>query len=158
MDSILLLRHALATLAYRTLRAVSRAPAEFSSFRAGPGSRSAGEILAHMGDLLDWAHRFVEGNPAWTEVPAAEWEADKDRFYAALTRFDQAVQNGGEAMTEKLTPRLLQGPIADALTHVGQLAMLRGLAGAPVPPENYFVADIAAGRTTQIQPSPKRTF
>ena len=158
MDSVLLLRHTLATLAYRALRSLYPAPAGFSAFRGAPGSRSAGEILAHMGDLLDWAAGLLAGDSTWREMPPGEWDADKDRFFAALTRLDQALQQGGETVQEKVVMRLFQGPIADALTHVGQLSSLRRLAGAPVQAENYFVADIAVGRTMQIQPPPKRTF
>ena len=158
MESVLLLRHTLATLAYRGLRAFHPAPAGFSAFRGAPGSRSAGEILSHMGDLLDWAAGLLVGDSTWREMPPGEWDADQDRFFAALTRLDQALQQGGETVQDKVVMRLFQGPIADALTHVGQLSSLRRLAGAPVQAENYFVADIAVGRTMQIQPPPKRTF
>ena len=158
MESVLLLRHTLATLAYRALRAFHPAPAGFSAFRGAPGSRSAGEILSHMGDLLDWAAGLLVGDSTWREMPPGEWDADQDRFFAALTRLDQALQQGGETVQDKVVMRLFQGPIADALTHVGQLSSLRRLAGAPVQAENYFVADIAVGRTMQIQPPPKRTF
>lgn len=158
MDSISLLRHSLATLAYRALRAFHPAPPGFFDFRAAPGSRSAGEILAHMGDLLDWAADHVEGAGAWRVVPPTSWDDGKDRFYTALTKLDDALKWQGAAVADDLAQRLLQGPIADALTHVGQLNLLRGLAGAPLKGENFFVADITAGRTTAIQPPPKRTF
>jgi hypothetical protein len=158
MDFVLLLRHTLATLAYRSLRSLYPAPPDFADFRASASSRSAAEILAHMGDLLDWSLRNLEGDGSWRVVPPSTWESDKDRFFAALTTLDQALQQRGAAVPGDVALRLLQGPIADALTHVGQLNLLRGLAGAPVKSENYFVADIAAGRTTAIQPPPKRTF
>ena len=158
MDSVSLLRHTLATLAYRTLRAAHPAPPGFTEFRASAGSRSAGEILAHMCDLLDWAARSLAGDKSWQEIPSAGWDADKDRFFAALTQFDLALQQQEATVPDGLAQRLFQGPIADALTHVGQLSQLRRLAGAPVKPENYFVADIIPGRTTSIQPPPRRTF
>lgn len=158
MDSASFLRHTLATLAYRATRALHRAPEDFAGFRAGPGSRTAGEILAHMGDLCDWAASFVVGEPVWREQPPGAWEADKDRFFLGLTRLDQSLRQSAATLPEDTAQRLFQGPIADALNHVGQLALLRGLAGAPVKGENYFVADIVAGRTTPLQPSPKRTF
>ena len=158
MDSASLLRHTLATLAYRTLRAVHPAPLGFAEFRGAAGSRSAGEILAHMCDLLDWAARSLAGDKSWQEIAPAEWDADKNRFFAALTQFDLALQQRGANVPDDLCQRLFQGPIADALTHVGQLSQLRRLAGAPLKPENYFVADIIPGRTTSIQPPPKRTF
>ncbi len=158
MDSISLLRHTLATLAYRALRSLQPAPADFSNFRAAANSRSAGEILAHMGDLLEWSLRHVESDGAWGMVPPSNWEADMDRFFGALTKLDQALQERGEAVPDDVARRLLQGPIADALTHVGQLTLLRGLAGAPLQGENYYVAGIAIGRTTATQPPPKRTF
>jgi hypothetical protein len=157
MDSITLLRHALATLAYRSIRSLHPAPDEFPGFRASLNSRSAGEILAHMGDLLDWSLRHLESDGAWREIPFSSWDAGKERYFGALTRLDQALQRCGE-ITDDMAQRLFQGPIADALTHVGQLCLMRGLAGVPVKSENYYVADIAIGRTTAIQPPPKRTF
>lgn len=158
MDSVHLLRHALAALAYRTLRSLHPAPASFTEFRASSDSRTAGEILAHMCDLLDWALRHVNGNGTWLPVAPSTWETDKDRFFAALTQLDLALRDRGESVAEDVFSRLLQGPIADAFTHVGQLALLRGLSGTPVRSENFYVADIAVGRTTAMQPSPKRTF
>lgn len=158
MDAVSLLRHTLAALAYRALRAVHRAPEGFASCRVSERSRPAGEILAHMCDLMDWAERSLAGDKSWRPVPASGWEQDKERFFGALTRFDLALKEGGGAAREELLRRLFQGPIADALTHVGQLAMLRGFAGAPVHSENFFLADIVVGRTTQIQPPPSRTF
>jgi hypothetical protein len=150
-----LLRHTLATLAYRAQRALHPAPAGFSEFRASAASRSSGEILAHLGDLLEWAARLLNGDRSWVEVPASTWEADKDRFFNALTQLDQALT---QPVAEDVANRLFQGPIADALTHVGQLTLMRGMAGVPLKGENYFIADIAVGRTTAIQASPKRTF
>lgn len=158
MDPVLLLRHTLAALAYRSLRAVHRAPADFAAFRAGATSRSAGEILAHMGDLMDWAARLLAGDRTWRVVPPGDWETGKERFFASLTRFDLALKERGAEADHEVLQRLFQGPIADALTHTGQLMLLRGLAGSPVTGENYFVADIVPGRTTMIQPPPVRTF
>jgi hypothetical protein len=158
MDSTSLLRHSLATLAYRSLRALHPPPVGFSSFQAGPGSRSAGEILAHMSDLMDWSARHLQGRGEWVEAPFVDWEPDKDRFFSALTKFDEMIKGLTEPLPDELAKRLLQGPIADALTHVGQLTLLRGLAGAPLRGENYYVADIMVGRTTPIQPPARRTF
>lgn len=158
MDPVLLFRHTLATLAYRTLRAVHRAPERFAGFRAAAGSRSAGEILAHMCDLMDWASRSIEGDFSWKPIAPGDWEADKERFFTGVTEFDLALKARGASVEDDRLQRLFQGPVADALTHAGQICLLRGLAGAPVQSENYFVADIIPGRTTQIQPPPKRTF
>ena len=53
---------------------------------------------------------------------------------------------------------MFQGPIADALTHIGQIGMMRRMAGAPVRGENYFKADIAAGRVGAEQSAPRFEF
>jgi hypothetical protein len=146
------LRHTIATLAYRAAKPLRDAPAEFSSFRAGEGSRSAGEILAHMGDLLDWALSQARGDERWRDLKPRSWSEDVERFFAALTALDEYLASGTElhARPEKL----FQGAIADALTHVGQIAMLRRLAGARVRPENYSAAKIEAGRTGADQNAP----
>lgn len=149
------LRHTLATLGYRGGKALRDAPATFSSFRASPGSRSAGEILAHIGDLLDWGVSLARGAEAWHNSPPRDWQADVTRFFDGLSALDKELASGAARCPAE---KLFQGPIADALTHVGQLSMMRRLAGAPVRGENYAVADIAAGRVGADQAAPRREF
>jgi hypothetical protein len=142
------LRHALATLAYRGAKAVTGAPTGFSGFTEREGSRTPGQILAHLGDLMDWAVELAAGRHAWHDSAPQAWDEDVARFVAGMKRLDDALAAAGGAAPLE---RIFQGPIADALTHVGQIAMLRRMAGAPVKGENYFKADIAAGR---IDPAP----
>lgn len=151
-----LLRHAVATLAYRGAKAIRGAPSDFERFTVGPSSRTPGKILAHIGDLLDWALSIAKGAQAWQDSPTAEWERDAQRFFDGLRDLDDYLAS--EAALGASPEKLLQGPIADALTHVGQLAMLRRLAGAAVKGENYFKADIAAGRVGAEQAAPRREF
>lgn len=150
------LRHAVATLAYRAAKPLRNVPADFSSFRAAPGSRSAGEILAHLGDLLDWALSQAQGKQRWRNSKPQAWQQDSDRFFAALRAFDDYLASG--SAINHPPERLFQGAVADSLTHVGQISMLRRLAGAPVKGENYNVAKIAVGRTGPDQPSPVMEF
>jgi hypothetical protein len=151
-----LLRHTLATLAYRGGKVLRGAPPEFSSFVAAEGTRTPGQILAHIGDLLDWAVSLAGGAHVYKEIPPGEWDRDVERFFAGLKRFDEALASPGPL---GFPPgKLFQGPIADALTHVGQIAMLRRMAGAPVRGENYFKADIAAGRVGAAQSAPRFEF
>jgi hypothetical protein len=151
-----LLRHAIATIAYRGGKVVRGAPADFSSFSTCEGCRSAGQILAHIGDLLDWALSITKGQQEWHNSQPQFWQDDVNRFHAALVALDcyLASDQPLHASAEKL----FQGPVADALTHVGQLAIMRRAAGAPIKGENYFVADIAAGRVGPDQTAPKREF
>ena len=151
-----LLRHMLATLAYRGGKALRDAPQNFSSFQAGEGLRSPGAILAHIGDLLDWALSIAMGQQKWHNSDALPWEQSTSRFFAALERLDAFLASGEPVQVP--TEKLFQGPIADALTHVGQIAILRRMAGAPVKGENYFVAEIETGRVGAAQAKPKREF
>lgn len=149
------LRHTVATLAYRGGKAVRGAPAGFASFRAGETSRTPAQILAHICDLFDWAGRLARGEKEWVEVAPQTWDADVGRFFTALTALDSQLAN------EELqcdAGRLFQGPLADALTHVGQLTMLRRMAGAPIRAENYFRAEISAGRVGPDQIPPRREW
>jgi hypothetical protein len=152
----LLLRHTLATLAYRGGKALRGAPARFATFRVGADSRTPIEILAHMGDLFDWALALARGEHVWHDSTPGSWEEEVERFFAALQRFDEALASVAPLGFPE--ERLFQGPVADALTHVGQIAMLRRLAGAPVKGENYFKADIAAGRVGAEQTAPRVEF
>jgi hypothetical protein len=151
-----LLRHTIATLAYRGGKALRGAPPGFEGFRAAEGSRSAGEILAHVGDLLDWGLALAEGRKEWHDSPALAWEDGTGRFFAALAAFDACLASAENlARSEE---GLFQGPVADALTHIGQISLLRRLAGAPVKGENYFRAEIAAGRVGAEQTPPRAEF
>jgi hypothetical protein len=151
-----LLRHTLATLAYRGGKVVREAPGTFAEFRVSASGRTPAEILAHIGDLLDWALSIARGRQTWRDSPPLAWDKDVERFHSALRAFDDYLAAGEPLQVS--AEKLFQGPIADALTHVGQLAMLRRLAGAPIQGENYFAADIAAGRTGADQPPPRRAF
>src|SRR3984957_6410039 len=151
-----LLRHTLATLAYRGGNAIRNAPPGFAEFRGCESGRTASEILAHIGDLLDWALSIAQGKQTWNNSGPMAWEKERDRFFAALKRFDGYLASADpiHAPAEKL----FQGPIADALTHVGQIAMLRRMAGGPVKGESYFVAEITVGRVGADQASPRKEF
>jgi hypothetical protein len=148
------LRHTLATLAYRGGKAVRLAPAEFADF-PGAGRRPA-QILAHVGDLLDWSLSMAQGKPKFVPSQPLTWDMEITRFFSALQSFDDYLASAEplHAPAEKL----FQGPIADALTHVGQLAMLRRMAGVPISGENYFVADMVVGRVGAEQAAPKKEF
>ena len=149
-----LLRHALAALAYRAARALEGAPDHFAGF-AGAG-RLPVHILAHMGDLFDWALSTAVGQERWHTSQPLVWPAEKRRFFESLQTFDAFLATGGPLHAP--IERLLQGPVADALTHVGQLAMLRRMAGSPTRGENFYVAAIAVGQVGADQPAAVKPF
>jgi hypothetical protein len=151
-----LFRHTLATLAYRAGKALRGAPPEFAAYQADESSRTPAEILAHMGDLFDWAFSIAEGKPAWRDSRPLSWDAEVARFFAALARFDERVRSAG--LSGELEAKLFQGPVADALTHTGQLAMLRRMAGCACRGENYYAAEIVTGRVGLEQAAPRREF
>jgi len=151
-----LLRHTVATLAYRGGKALRGAPDKFAEFRASETTRTPAQLLAHLGDLLDWALSVAKGKEEWHNAALLPWEKGTERFFAALRAFDNYLASAQHLACP--AEKLFQGPIADALTHVGQIAMLRRLAGAPVRGENYFLADIAVGRVGQEQSQPRYEF
>jgi hypothetical protein len=125
-------------------------------FQANESVRTPGQILAHIGDLMDWALSIAAGKQAWNSSPSLPWEKEVERFFASLKKFDDFLASSEpmQAPPEKL----FQGPIADALTHVGQIAMLRRLAGEPVKGENFYKAEIVVGRVGADQARPKLEF
>jgi len=149
-----LLRHTVASLAYRAARALEDAPEGFAEFNGA--SRQPVQILAHMGDLFDWALSAVQGKERWHTSKPHSWVIEKQRFFAALHAFDTYLASHEPLYAP--AEALFQGPIADALTHVGQLAMMRRLAGAPICGENYYVADIKAGQAGSEQPAAVQPF
>lgn len=153
-------RHMLATIAYRGSKALRNAPDSFPSFRAGDTSRSPAQILAHMADLLEWTLRLAEGREpwraAWRPVAPGAWDSDIARFFEALERLDAFFANPNPSATA--IEILFQGPISDVLIHIGQLAMLRRLAGSPVKGEVMIIADVQIGRVGLDQAAPKHEF
>ena len=130
--SRIMLRHLLATLAYRAAKVLRDAPVEFGEFQAGPAARRPVQIVAHMGDLMSWGITLARGEHVWKAEGSGDWDIEVKRF--------------------------LDRPLTDALTHVGQLAILRGLAGCPVRPESYARAEIVVGRVGLVQSAPVREF
>lgn len=151
-----LLRHTVATLAYRAGKVLRDVPEGFADFRLTPSSRSAVEILTHMVDLMGWAERFAHGEYRWEAGGVTDWPTAVDRFFARLGAFDAALAD--PSLTPYPAGVMFQGPIADALTHVGQLAMMRGVAGGSVRPESYARATIEVGRVGRDQAAPGREF
>ncbi len=149
-----LIRHALATIAYRGGKTLRDAPPEFAGF-TGAGKTPV-EIVAHLGDLFDWSLRMAKGDQSWNPTPQLTWNQAVDRFFSTLASFDAHLAS--DQPVQVSLEKLFQGPIADSLTHVGQLAMMRRLAGAPIRGENYFVAAIETGRVGPDQARAAREF
>ena len=155
-DSRALLRHTHATIAYRGGRAIRNAGPGFAEYGSAETSRTPAKILAHMGDLMDWALAMADGRREWHDSSPLAWEKECERFFTALKKFDDYLAS--EKPLQAPAERLFQGPIADALTHIGQIAMLRRMAGVPLKGENYFVAEITIGRVGADQSPPRKEF
>jgi hypothetical protein len=155
-DSRAFLRHTLATIAYRGGKAIRNAGPSFADYCAAETSRTPVKILAHVGDLMDWGLAMSDGRREWHDSVPLEWEKECLRFFTALKKFDGylASQKPLEVSAEKL----FQSAIADALTHIGQIAMLRRMAGVPIKGENYYVAEITVGRVGADQAAPRKEF
>lgn len=151
-----LLRHTVATLAYRGGKAVANAPVGFDQFHANESTRTPGQILAHIGDLLDWGLSIARGKQAWNDSTPLPWNDEIARFFAALDAFDLYLASDEPLHAPE--EKLFQGPVADALTHVGQIAILRRIAGGPIRGENYFRAEIEAGRVGSDQSTSRVEF
>ena len=151
-----LLRHTIATVAYRGGKTVRDAPPSFAAYSPDGSPRTPAKILAHMGDLFEWALSQAKGEEAWHDSTPLEWEREVERFHATLDRLDEFLASDTPlAVSHEL---LFQGAVADALTHVGQLAMLRRLAGAKMKSENYSRAEIVPGRVGRSQTRSRYEF
>ena len=149
-----LLRHFLAALAYRTQKALRDAPKDFGDFDPGEGVRTPAALLRHMTSVLGYARtHFVGGSYRPEPLPSLPEEIA--RFHAMLEDLSQHLAAGTPLLQNATEESLLQGPFSDAMTHAGQLAMLRRLHRSPVAPENFIVADIKAERLGPQQPTPR---
>jgi hypothetical protein len=147
-----LLRHFLAALAYRTQKALRGAPEGFDKFRAGSQVRTPHELIIHMTSVLGYARTFFIGG-TFPQPPLTDWEKDINAFHELLKDLGKHLDSE-VPLGDTTEERVLQGPLSDAMTHAGQLAMLRRLEGSPVPPENFIKADIRSDNLSLNQPDP----
>jgi len=149
----ILLKHFLAALAYRTQKALRDAPPEFADFRAAPKVRTPHELIRHMDSVLGYSRTYFLGGDYRPPI-LPDFSAAIAHFHEILTDVAQHIDLGTEL--HGITPEiLLQGPFSDAMTHAGQLALLRRLSGSPVPPENFIFADITPENLSPNQPQPR---
>ena len=148
-----LLRHFLGALAYRTQKALRGAPAEFANFEAGNLARTPSELVRHMTSVLGYSRTFFIGG-SYRPDALENFHAEVERFHSMLEALSKHLRDGDALLDDMTEERLLQGPFSDAMTHAGQLGMLRRLFGEPVPPENFIVANIDAENLTADQQSP----
>ena len=150
------LRHTVATLAYRAEKVLREVPEGFAGARSSPATRTPLEVVSHLGDLMEWAESMTRGESSWKPVAAASWDAAVARFFRGLAALDAAL---AAETSEKCSAEVIfQGPVADALTHVGQIAMMRGMAGSAVRPESYARAEIRVGRVGPEQSTARKEF
>lgn len=143
-----IIQHFLAVLAYRCAKCLESSPQGYGDYEAGNGAKTPREILSHISDLMDFACTFAKGKPA--SIKANSWDTEVDRFYRTMENIDR--QFAELTLEESKMLPLLQGPLSDAMTHAGQLAMLRRLAGSPISAENFMTAQIVTGKVRYFQP------
>ncbi len=144
-----MLRHFLASIAYRATKAIKNPPKTYPTFHLGKGAKTPLRILHHITGVLTYAHSFFEHYDT-TRFKAKSWDAEIDEFYSILSKLDKSIRekNPNEVTEEQL----LQGPLSDAMTHIGQLSMLRRMVDSPIPSENFIFADIRKGEVGPRQP------
>jgi hypothetical protein len=150
------LRHLVATLAYRAAKVLRDAPPGFAGMTVGPSTRRPVQNVAHLADLMAWAVTLAQGAYVWKAEGGDDWDVEVRRFFDGLAALDRELAAG--PLPAGSVEKLIQGPLADALTHVGQLGMLRGILGSPVRPESYARAEIVAGRVGPQQAPAVREF
>ena len=151
-----LIRHTLGTLSYRLGKVLRDTPDTFGDYPHNGDERTAVRILAHINDLMDGSLRKLTGNLAWQDSEPLNWTREIERFYQAIAALDARIASSG--LGDCAPERLFQGPIADAFTHTGQLAMMRRLAGISIKGENYYLAEISTGTVGPAQAAPRREF
>jgi len=151
-----LLRHLLATLAYRAAKVLRDTPPGFGDYADRAERRTPVQLVAHMGDLMQWAIHMTKGEYKWRAEGSADWDKEVKRFFALMAELDACFAS--DRPLGYPAEMLISGPLADALTHTGQLAMLRSGAGSPIRPESYAKAEIVVGRVGPDQAPPGKEF
>lgn len=138
------LRHTLATIAYRFQKSVSVAGKGFAGFSLGKGSRNTTEIIHHIYHVLWWTRVFVQEERFINEKPEKlSFALEIKRVNSELAVLDKVFSE--TALGMDFSKRLLQGPLSDVLTHIGQLSMLSRLNGHPIKGEDFSSAEISTG-------------
>lgn len=150
------LRHTLATVGYRGEKAVRNAPADFADFKASESTRTPAQILAHIGDLFDWALSIAKGKTVWNESVPQSWVEECARFFEAVKKFDDYLASDAEIA--KPAEKIFQGAVADSLTHIGQINLLRRMFDSPIKGESYYRAEIEIGRVGENQSANRVEF
>jgi hypothetical protein len=150
-DKSEVLRHFLAAIAYRGTKAIKNAPKSYPSVSISKGVRTPVELLHHITGVLTYAHSFFE-NYDTTQFQLKSWDAEVDAFYEILSKLDKSLQQLN--LKEITEEQLLQGPFSDAMTHIGQLSLLRRMADSPIPSENFIYAAVQKGAVGPNQPDP----
>ena len=151
-ESRRLLQHFLAAVAYRTQKALRGAPDAFADFRAGINVRTPHEIVWHMTGVIGYARTMFHGG-RFTPARAETFPREIERLHATFEGLREDFGNPG--LSASITDeQFLQGPLSDAMTHAGQLALLRRLAGSPVASEDFIFAKIDASNVTADQADP----
>ncbi len=138
------LRHTLSAISYRFQKAVRNAKSNFGAFYLGKESRTPEEVISHMHHVLYATRIFIEGGKTQIDPP------EKLEFNLEIARFNLELKKTDELLSIKeieinYTKKLLQGPFADVLTHIGQVSMLRRLSGDPTTGEDFSSAPIETG-------------
>jgi hypothetical protein len=152
-ESRQLLQHFLAALAYRTQKALRGAPDQFADFRAAPNVRTPQELVRHMTGVIGYAQTMLRGG-TFAPPTLDTFDAEIDRFHSILAKLRDDFADS--ALSASISDeQFLQGPLADAMTHAGQLAMLRRIAGSPVPSEDFVFAHVRSDNVSRSQAAPR---
>lgn len=136
------LRHTLSTIGYRFQKSVKYRNQEFEDFSLGKGSRSPKEIVNHMYAVLSSTTFYLLEEKRQKKSP------EKLSLDLEIDRFNEELKNLDQLLSEKDLPinyskKLLQGPLSDILTHIGQIAMLSRLNNQPIEGEDFSAATIS---------------
>jgi len=151
-----MIRHLTATVAYRFAKQVKAAPTHFATFDAGNDVVSPVKIVNHITVVIRFAQQLIDKTIKPTAPKTKNISEAAEIFHNALQLLDEMLLE--RDIEEKVLCQIIQGPLADALTHIGQLSTLRRLSGAPVYSENYMLADIQSGRVGATQTISEHQF
>ena len=147
LDTIMkneLLRHTLSTIKYRFEKSIAGSTENFGRFNLGEGSRSPIEIVNHMYHVLYSTRIFLEEERFARKQPEElALLQEIERFSLELINIDKALHVF--ELPSNYAKRLLQGPLSDILTHIGQISMMQRLNGKSISGEDFSAAHIETG-------------
>lgn len=142
LKGVTVMQRLLDGLGFRFYWATEGLRVEDYSFRPADDVMSIRELVKHIWGLVNWVRISVQGEPHRRPMEIVSVRSDiLEMLHELRTAVSEMNDDELSEVTIEGNPlwNIINGPVSDALTHVGQINSFRRLNGNPVPRANVFL-------------------